>query len=77
MKRRDIPSEAVLEACIRFHNGEKMTPLEILMEEYNVPEKLAYSAMERDAKKGLIAPGLSLRFAWVTIDGYEYLKGNI
>ena len=77
MKRRDIPSEAVLEACIRFHNGEKMTPLEILMEEYNVPEKLAYSAMERDAKKGLIAPGLSLRLAWVTIDGYEYLKGNI
>ena len=77
MKRRDIPSEAVLEACIRFHNGERNTPLEILMEEFNVPEKVAYSAMERDAKKGLIAPGLSLRLAWVTIDGYEYLKGNI
>jgi hypothetical protein len=44
------------------------------MDEFNAPEKLVYAAMERDDRKGLIDYGVSLRTAWVTPEGYDFLK---
>lgn len=74
MKRSDIPTKAVLMACHRFHNGADLAPLEILMHEFNAPEKVVYAAMEREDSKGRINYGVSLRTAWVTPKGYEFLK---
>lgn len=70
MKRSDIPTKAVLIACHRFHNGDDLAPWEILVDEFNAPEKVVYAA----DNKGLIDYGVSLRTAWVTPEGYEFLK---
>ena len=74
MKRSDIPTRAVLEACHRFHNRGNLAPLQILMNEFNAPEKVVYSAMERDLAKEFIDYGVSLRTAWVTPEGYKFLE---
>ena len=74
MKRSDIPTKAVLIACHRFHNGDELAPWEILMDEFDAPEKVVYAAMEREDNKGRIDYGVSLRTAWVTREGYEFLK---
>lgn len=44
------------------------------MSNYNAPEKVVYAAMERDYLRGYIDFGVSLRTAWVTEKGYEYLN---
>lgn len=74
MKRKDISTKDVLIACHKFHNGDEKAPWQILMDEFNAPEKVVYAAMKRDEKKGLIDYGVSLRTAWVTTEGYEFLK---
>lgn len=61
-------------ACHRFHNNEDLAPWQILMNEVKAPEKVVYSAMKREDKKGLIDYGGSLRTAWVTPEGYEFLE---
>jgi hypothetical protein len=75
MKRSDITTAQVLRACHAFHQGgEDRTPLQILIEEYGAPEKVAYSAMEREENKGFVECGVSLRTSWVTPKGYEFLE---
>lgn len=84
MKTSDIPTIEVLKACEIAHSGEfnlttlfsgpkTKAPWEILMEKFNAPEKVVYSAMERDYKKGLLEYGVSLRTAWLSDKGYELL----
>lgn len=74
MKRSDIPTKAVLIACHRFHDGDGSAPYKVLADKFNAPEKVVYAAMEREDNKGLIDYGVSLRTAWVTPKGYEFLK---
>jgi len=77
MKRSDITTAQVLRACHAFHQipgGDDRTPLQLLMKEYGAHEKVAYSAMEREMNKGFIECGVSVRTAWVTPEGYEFLE---
>ena len=77
MKRKDIPTYYVLMACHKFHSEKDVFrpgPWQILMDQFNAPEKVVYAAMERDFKKGYIEYGVSLRTGWVTEEGYEYLE---
>ncbi len=74
MKRSDITTKQVLEACHKFHNGDTRNSLQILMDETGLPDKICYAAMEREDEKELIDYGVSLRTAWVTKEGYEFLK---
>lgn len=74
MKRSDIPTRAVLMACHKFHNDDDLAPWKILMDEFNAPQKVIYAAMEREVSKGHLDYGVSLRTAWVTPKGYEFLK---
>lgn len=76
MKRSDIPTKAVLLACHRFYNGDELAPWEILVSEFNAPEKVVYAAMEREYNKGFIEYGTTLRTSWVTSEGYEFLKNE-
>ena len=77
MKRSDIPTIAVLKACDSFHNGNAPAPLEALMDEFGAPENVVYAAMEREDDKGLIDYGVSLRTAFLTKKGYDYLEENL
>jgi len=74
IKRSDISTKAVLEACHKFHNGNNLAPWQILIDEFDAPEKVVFAAMEREEIKGLIDYGVSLGTAWVTPKGYEFLK---
>lgn len=74
MKRSDITTQQVLEACHKFHNGDSRSGLKILIDETGLAEKICYAAMEREDKKEFIDYGVSLRTAWVTATGYAYLK---
>ncbi len=76
MKRSDIPTKAVLMACNKFHKERGLSPFQILINEFNAPEKVVYAAMERESKKGLIEYGVSLRLAWITEKGNDVLNGH-
>ena len=41
------------------------------------PEKVVWSAIERDSDRGLLDYGTSLNGAWLTDKGKEYLKKEI
>lgn len=73
MKRKDIPSVEVIKACQeRKVTNEFLT--DILMRKFNAPEKLVYSALERDSDYGLIEYGVSIRTAWATDRGLKLLN---
>lgn len=52
--------------CIRY-------PYEILMNWFNAPFKVAYSALERCHANGYAEYGVSLRTCWLTEKGKELL----
>ena len=75
MKRSDITTLSVLKACDKFHKkSKKLMAIETLINEYSLPKKIIYRAMERDCKNGLIEYGTSLGTAWVTETGYKFLN---
>lgn len=74
VKRKDISTIDVLSACHQFHTtNETRAPWKILVDTLGAPEKVVYAAMEREADKGLIDYGTSLRTAWVTDEGYKLI----
>lgn len=49
-------------------------PYTILSEQLDVPEKVAYSAIIRAHRNGLIEYGTSLRTGWLTTKGIQLLQ---
>jgi hypothetical protein len=75
MKTSDISTEAVLLACKKFHDWKsELPPRKILMEELNAPEKVVYSAMNREINKWFLEYGTFMRCAWVDEKGEDFLK---
>lgn len=75
MKRSDITTYQVIKACYKFHKeGDDRSPWEILLKETNAPVKVIYAAMLRDESNGYIECGVSVRTAWPTDKGLEYLN---
>ncbi len=74
MKRSDITTQMVLEASIQYQREHKKFISEILMERTGAPEKVVYAAMDRDDRNGYLDFGVSLRTAWPTEKGMEYLN---
>lgn len=75
MKRKDIPTISVLKAYKKMEDTVRGKFVdEILMEEFNAPEKLVYSAINRDYDKGFIEFGVSIRSGWLTESGEKYLN---
>lgn len=74
MKRADITTIDVLKACNGpFEIGN--SPFQKLKAKFvNYPEKIIYAAMLRDEKAGLIDYGTSIRGAFITKEGEEFLK---
>lgn len=74
-KRSDISTIEVLKACIeRKQTKEFIT--DMLMQKFNVPEKVVYAALNRDNDNGYIDFGVSLRTAWATEKGLQLLRDN-
>lgn len=75
MKRSDISTLPVLQACRDSYNTDKSAG-EILVERFNAPEKLVASAMERDYKNGLIEYGTGIFCSWTTAKGNNCYNNN-
>ncbi len=73
MKRSDIPTIEVLKAC-QAKYPRKVTPYQYLIDKFNAPEKVVYSAMERDSDNDLIEYGVCLSCSWVTDRGLDYIE---
>jgi hypothetical protein len=77
MKRSDIPTIEVMKAYHQYSTDRFGDfPTKILMDKFNAPEKLVYSAIQRDYDNGLIEFGVSLRTGWLTDKGVELLRAN-
>ena len=74
MKRSDIPTVGVLSAVQCYRTTGKGNLIELLMKMFNAPEKLVYSALERDEDRGFLEYGVSIRCCWLTRKGIEYLE---
>lgn len=73
MARKDVTDVMVIEAYLqRAVTGEPV--LRILMLRTGEPEKVIWRALERACSRNLIDYGTSLRVAWVTDEGREYLN---
>jgi len=66
-----------MKPCYQSHRpGAEMNSVKILILITGAPEKVAYSALERESDRGRIDYGVSIRTAWVTPSGYEFLKDD-
>ncbi|WP_057766707.1 hypothetical protein [Cytobacillus praedii] len=74
MARKDVPTILVLKAYEEYQKHRNEFPYEILSKWTGEPEKVCYSAMERDRAKGYIECGVSLRTGWLTEEGKEFLS---
>lgn len=73
MKTSDISDREILEAVEAFHASTfGQTPDEALAAKY--PVKVIMSKMNKMDTRGLIDYGVSLRGAWITDKGRDYLK---
>ena len=73
MKKSDITTMMVLEACISYKLKKGISPYMILSVQTKAGSMLIISAMERDVDKGYIEYGTSILKAWPTKKGMEYL----
>lgn len=72
--RKDISTLDVLSAYERRKlRGEPFVEL-ILSEKTGAPIKVCFSAMEREADRGFVEYGVSLRTGWLTPEGVEELR---
>ena len=75
MKRSDIPTIEVMIAYKQYNDDRYGDfPTVILMKKFNAPEKLIYSAIQRDYDNDLIEFGVSLRTGWLTDKGLQLLN---
>ena len=74
MKRKDIPTEAVLKACTKSGVQRVERPSSILMRQFNASEKVVLVAMLRDYERGYLEYGVSLGTVWLSQKGEKYLK---
>jgi len=76
MKTSDISDKAVCEAVAQYQASRKPAPFpyETLAKQFNCPEKVAYRALERAERHGLIEYGVSLRTGWLTEKGEALLS---
>lgn len=75
-QRKDITTEQVLWACeYRDLNKHKeiLFLTDLLCEATGAPEKVVVRALERENRNGMIEYGVSLRTAWMTDKGKEYM----
>jgi len=72
---KHISTKLVIESCKEAHNinYEKMF-FQIIKEKTGFPDKVIYSAMEREEGRGYIDYGCSIRGAWPTEKGLQYLN---
>lgn len=73
MKRSDITSKTVIEACRDFHAGNSMPSWKLIMIRTGALGRVVYAAMARDEKRGYIDSGVSTRTGWPTAKGLAYL----
>ena len=73
MKRSDISTKVVIEACRDFHAGCGIPPWRLIMMRTGAPEKVVYAAMDRDERMDYIESGVSTRTGWATDKGLAYL----
>lgn len=73
MSTKDISDLQVLEACRDWPAAVTFADL-LLAARHQQHPKVAFRALERAARRGLIEYGVSLRTAWVTAAGAELLQ---
>jgi hypothetical protein len=77
---KNVPVECILICCHKFHNPEEpnvlVSSLERIITALDIPERLAYKAMYKADQRGFIEYGTSIRGAWVTQKGYEFMTGK-
>jgi hypothetical protein len=71
MATKDISDKQVLEA---FMNRGETPVVEYLMKQTGECEKVVYAALNRADERGFLEYGVSIRQAWITEAGYNYLK---
>jgi len=77
MAMKHVSDEKVLKAVLKSRDGDhKYWPYELLSKETGECEKVCYRAMERTNNKGYLDYGVSLRTAWVTPEGKEFLENR-
>jgi hypothetical protein len=75
MARKDITDRQVVEACRKSKldlSGKQS--LELLIDETGQPPKVAYMAMKRAHRNGLVEYGTSLATAWPTDKGLALIN---
>ncbi len=78
MKTSDVSDREVLRAYVQAISEQfERYPYEILMARHpGLPQKVAYAAMERSHRRGLVSFGTSLRTGWLTNKGVSLLTGE-
>jgi len=65
IKRTDIPTKDVIEACRNFHAGKGKSPPVALYFNKGYPEKATLKKMKKLVDRGVLEMGLNIRTAWV------------
>ena len=76
-KREHISDVDVCLAVAKYQKTLGDFPYQTLARQFSCSEKLAYSACERTADRGLIECGVSLRTGWLTETGKELIKPHL
>lgn len=78
MATKDISDLMVLQAYIARDNSDwSRNVIEILMDTTGECLKVCWRAMERTCDRGLLDYGVSLRAAWLTDKGKNFLKESL
>jgi hypothetical protein len=69
------------EVCLAYQEHDKNRlgandAVDILVEKFNIPYKVCWSACERAEDRGLIEYGSTLRLGWLTNKGKKLIKEN-
>ena len=75
MKRSDTSTLIVLEAAELAHTERLMMTWEYIQAKTGAPEKVIYSAMEREENRNYLDCGVSMRTSWLTDEGMAKLRG--
>lgn len=75
MKRSDISDLEVCRAVMDYDRRGDLFPYQILAAKFGCVEKVAYAAIERAERHGLIESGVSLRTGWLSNKGTALLEG--
>lgn len=74
MARKDITDEIIVQLLMLHKDSSPRRAFsEFVAEATQQPEKIAYRAIERADKRGLLDFGVSMNYPWITPKGYELL----